>query len=432
MAYMAFKFRAYPTEEQEVLLAKTFGCVRFVYNTLLAAAIESYTTTHKFTFGTPATLKPSYPWLAEVDCYALCNAQLHLKAAFSNFLRDRKKHSNRKCGFPKYKSKKSTHKSYTTNLVNNNIRKEEGKLRLPKLGLLKVIFHRRVEGTALKSATVSQDPSGKYFVSLLVEHTPPKPHKWKPSSAKVVGLDFSFKHLVVTNTGMKIKYPQWFTTMAEKLAQEQRRLSRKHPGSKSYTKQRIRVARVYERMHNQRLDFLHKLAKSIVDQYDVVVVETINLQGLARKGPHRRFGKTISSLSFGMFRTMLQQGCERLGKLFVTAPRYFPSSQLCSMCGFKNHEVKDLAVRSWECPYCGTFHDRDINAAQNLVLYYHQYYCFDKEYTSKPTHASWGSNAGGEAAITQDLGPSASKPRRTQKSCTTVDRCKPLRLRRGS
>ena len=374
MAYKAFKFRTYPTPAQEVLLAKTFGCTRFIYNQLLAAAIESYDTTKKFDFPTPATLKPTYPWLAEVDSLALCNAQLQLKTAFSNFLRDRKKKTNRKCGFPKFKNKKTTHKSYTTNLVNDNIRKEEGKLRLPKLGLLKVVFHRRVEGTALKSATVSQDPSGKYYVSLLVEYTPPKPHKWKPATARVVGLDFSFKHLVVTNTGTKVKYPRWLEEVEEKLAQEQRRLSRKQKGSNNKEKQRVKVARVYERLRNRRLDWLHKLVKTIVTKFDVVVVEDINLVAMAKKGPHRRFGKTLSSLSFGLFRTLLQQSCERLGKLFVVASRWYPSSQLCSACGFKNHEVKDLAVRSWECPCCGTMHDRDVNAAQNLVNWYHQYY----------------------------------------------------------
>lgn len=359
MAYKAYKYRIYPAPQQAELINKTIGSSRFVYNMLLADAKEQHEKTGKSKVRTPKFLKDKYEWLKEVDSLALCNAQLHLQTAYRNFF-------SRTGSFPKFHSKHSPSQSYTTNNNAGQIRIEKGKLRLPKIGLVNIVLHRLCKGK-IKSVTVSRTPTGKYFASILTEQEP-ETIKKDISQEKVLGIDMSFKELAVYSDGTKAKYPMFYRKAQRKLAHVQRNFSRTKAGSKRHEKARLRVSRAYEKVSNQRKDFLDKESHRIATSFDTVVVEDINMRSLANKG--MRNGKTVSDIGFGTFSSMLAYKlARRLGKL-VKADRFYPSSQLCSMCGFRNIAVKDLSVREWTCPECGASHDRDINAAINLKNYY--------------------------------------------------------------
>jgi putative transposase len=394
-------------------MARTFGCVRFCWNLMLQDLKQNYNDTKDLSFPTPASYKQTHEFLKEVDSLALCNAQLNLGAALKRFLKERGLKKKRKSGFPQWKTRKGSRKSYTTNCVNGNLRIEEGKLRLPKLGLLEVVFHRRVVGV-IKSCTVFQDPSGKHFVSILTEQQDPVVPVIDTDD--IVGLDFSFHDLVVTSEGARLKCPRWFRDQQKRLARAQRSLARRVYGSGGYDKQKLKIARIHERIRNRRLDFLRKVSKRILDHHDVVVVEDIDLSGMAKRGKRRKFGRVIADLGFGIFRDLLQQGAETRGKLFVKADRWFPSSQLCSKCGYRNHGTKDLSVRTWDCPECHQHHDRDQNAGQNLVQWYRN---------NRSTGALPGIHAEGAVASTVGRKPNGKQPRRTRKRCGTIDLASP-------
>ena len=357
--YKAYKYRIYPTQEQAEQINKTIGCARFVYNALLADAKEQYEKTGKSKIKTPASLKLKYEWLKEVDSYALCNAQLNIMTAYSRFY-------NKKSAFPKFHCKRNSKQSYKTCGNRNKIRLENGKLRLPKIGLLRIKLHRQYKGK-IKSAIIRKTSTNKYFVSILTEQTPEVIEK-DITQEKVLGIDMSFKELAVYSDGTKAKYPMYFRKAQKKLAHAQRNFSRTQKGSKRHEKARLKVAKVYEKISNQRKDFLEKESTRIAKEYNVIVIEKLNMHHMANK--KIKFGKTVNDISFGMFKEMLRYKLSNnLGQL-IEADRYYPSSQLCSNCGFKNIAVKNLAVREWDCPQCGYHHDRDINAAINLKNYY--------------------------------------------------------------
>lgn len=359
MSYVTYKYRIYPTQEQTQLINKTIGCARFVYNTLLADCKKQYEKTGKSKIKTPASLKNEYEWLKEVDSFALCNVQLHLQTAYKNFF-------SKKSGFPEFHSKHKSAMTYTTNNNAGQIRIEKEKLRLPKVGLVKIVLHRFCKG-AIKSVTVSKTKTNKYFVSILTEQQPAIIEK-DITQEKVLGIDMSFKELAVYSDGTKAKYPMYYRKSQKELAHMQRNFSRTKVGSKRHEKARLRVARMYEKISNQRKDFLDKESYRIATAYDTVVIEDINMRSLANKG--MRNGKTVGDIGFGEFRRMLEYKMNRnLGQL-IKADKFYPSSQLCSVCGFKNIAVKNLNVREWTCPECNTHHDRDVNAALNLVKYY--------------------------------------------------------------
>jgi putative transposase len=376
MIRRGYQFRAYPTEEQAVLLQKTFGCVRFVYNKLLEESKERYKKTGTAGVSTPAKLKPSFPFLKEVDSMALCNAQLHLKSSFTNFFEGIKnaksKKTKNKVGFPKWKTRKRSRRAYTTNNINNNIRIEKGKLRLPKLGLVEVVFHRRVEGT-LKSVTISQEPSGKYYVSILAEQRVDRcPEEGRRERVRsVLGLDLSFAHCAVLSSGERTNFQRFYREMEAKLRRANQRLHKKEKGSKNREKARRAVAILHEKIRKRRLDFLHQLSSSIAKKYSVVVVEDIALQTMSR-----RFGKSVSDIGFGHLKVLLGYKLEAKGGKLYVAPKYFPSTQQCSACqaltGPKG--LEGLKIRSWCCRACHVVHDRDKNAAKNLVTWYLETY----------------------------------------------------------
>ena len=357
-AQRAYRFRLYPGREQEKLFHRTFGCCRFVYNRMLADKKAMYEETGKTKRLTPAGYKKDFPWLKEVDSLALANVQLHLEAAFARFFEPGK---NR---YPRFKSKHRSRKSYTTNVVNGNITLEDGRLRLPKAGPVRIRQHRRIpEGYVLKSVTVSMEPSGKYYASLLYEY--PARENQTPGAdredAKALGIDFAMRGMAVFSDGSRAEYPGYYRLAQERLARDQRRLSKCKKGSRNYEKQKRRVALRHEKIRNQRKDYLHKLSRDLADRYDVIAVEDIDMQAMSRS---LHFGKSVADNSFGAFRTMLAYKLEEQGKAFVKVGRFFPSSKMCSRCGNVKKELR-LDERVYRCS-CGLCMDRDLNAAVNI------------------------------------------------------------------
>lgn len=351
----AYKFQIYPNTEQITLIQKTFGCVRFLYNRMLSDKKAYYDRTKESLHVTPAQYKKEFPWLKEVDSLALANAAQNLKTAYEGFFRLPER------GFPKFKSKHKSRKSYTTNNVNGNIRMEEGRLKLPKMGFIKLKQHREIpEGYVLKSVTVSQTSSGRYEASILFFYES-QVEQQEPHS--FIGLDFSMKELYVDSNGNQASYPRYYRKSEKKLKREQRKLSHMQKGSRNRRKQRKKVAGFYEKVSNQRKDFLHKKSRKLVDAYDAVCIETLNMHSMAGS---LHFGKSVHDNGWGMFVSFLEYKAKDRGKKVIKVDKFFPSSQLCHDCGFQNPEVKDLSIREWICPACGAFHNRDVNAAVNI------------------------------------------------------------------
>ena len=351
----AYKFRIYPNTEQQIILAKTFGCVRFIYNQMLSDKINHYEETKQKLNNTPAQYKSKFPWLKEVDSLALANAQMNLQTAYNSFFR------NPKIGFPKFKSKKSNRRSYTTNCVNGNISIDNGFLKLPKVGLVKLKQHRLIlSNYKLKSVTISQTPSGKYYASVLFEY---ENQIQEQELHDFLGLDFSMHGLYKDSNGNEPAYPRYYRQAEERLKREQRKLSLMQKGSKNRSRQRIKVANLHEKVANQRKDFLHKQSRQIVNAYDCVCIENLDMKAMSQS---LNFGKSIADDGWGMFVTFLKYKLEETGKRLVKVNKFFASSQICNVCGYKNTATKNLSIRAWDCPKCGAHHDRDINAAINI------------------------------------------------------------------
>ncbi|WP_058306199.1 RNA-guided endonuclease TnpB family protein [Gracilibacillus massiliensis] len=353
----AYKFRVYPTEEQALMIHKTFGCVRFVYNKMLAERKETYDhlkddkeTLKKVKLPTPAKYKQEYAWLKEVDSLALVNAQRNLDKAYKAFFKGIAK-------FPKFKSKR--HKqSYTTNVVNGNIQLLNGYIQLPKLKRLKMKQHREIPSEhTLKSCTLSITSSGKYYISILTAYEkqidPKEIHT-------MVGLDFTMDGLFVDSDGKKANYPKFYRQMLGKLAIEQRKLSRKKKGSSNWNKQRIRVANMQEKVANQRKNSLHHLSKELVTHYDAVVIEDLDMKGMSQA---LQFGKSVADNGWGMFTSFLKYKLKEQGKHLIKVDKWFPSSKTCSSCG--NIQPMPMNMRVYACS-CGLKLDRDYNAALNI------------------------------------------------------------------
>ena len=355
----AFKFRIYPNQEQQKLINQTFGCVRFVYNHFLNQRNELYkieqkSTTYVNQAKELTLLKQNLTWLKEVDSVSLQSALRNLDTAFKNFFSKRAK-------FPKFKSKKNNVKSYTAKNTNHSIRIENGKLKFPKLGFLKVKLHREIPlEYKILSATVSQEPTGAYFVSIITEFE--KEIIQVPSNNNVVGLDFSMKELFVSSENQRADYPRFFRLLESKLIKEQRSLSRKVKFSSNWYKQKTKVAKIHDQIKNSRLDFLHKLSTELVKKYNAIAIEDLNMKGMSQA---LKFGKSVSDNGWGMFTTMLKYKTELSGKQLIKIDKYFPSSQLCSCCGQVNPATKNLNYRWFTCD-CGNSIDRDLNAAINI------------------------------------------------------------------
>ena len=363
----AIKYRLYPTSEQKIMFAKTFGCCRKVYNLMLSEKIESYKTTGKFVAVTPAKYKKDFPYLKEVDSLALANVQLNLQSAFRNhFDRNRRK----KTGFPKFKSAKHSRKSYTTNNQNGTVAIIDSRyIRLPKIGKVKAVIH-RVPGTdwKLKSATVSCSSDDRYYVSVLFEYEN-SASAYVADENNAIGMDYASDGLYVDDKGNIGTNHKFYRESHKKLAKEQRKLSRKKGSRKgedkshNYLKQQRKVNRIYTHIANQRKDNLHKISAEIANQYDIVCVENLNMRNMANRGFGN--GKATLDNGYGMFLDMLEYKLANRGKYLVKVDKWYPSSQICHCCGKRHPEMKDLRIRTMRCE-CGYVMDRDRNAAMNI------------------------------------------------------------------
>lgn len=367
MANRAIKCRLYPTTEQEIMFAKTFGCCRKVYNLMLSDKIESYQSVGKFISVTPAQYKQAYPFLKEVDSLALANTQLNLQDAFKNHFDKSHKKNN---GFPKYKSAKHSRKSYTTNNQHGTVTLTDNSIRLPKIGFVKAVIHRKPDDNwVIKSATVSQESDGTYYVSVLFEYEAAA-NTYAADTTNAIGLDYASDGLYVDNKGNVGTNHKYYRDSHKKLAKAQRRLSRKkgtkkhETKSNNYLKQQRKVNKIHRHISNQRLDNLHKISTEIANQYDVVCVESLNMKSMANKGFGN--GKATLDNGYGMFLSMLEYKLADRNKYLIKVDKWFPSSQICHCCGTLHPEMKNLAVRKMVCD-CGMVISRDQNAAINIM-----------------------------------------------------------------
>lgn len=355
--YKAYKFRIYPTDEQALLICKTLGCVRFVYNKMLEERIELYekykddkVQLAKQKLPTPAKYKTEFEWLKEVDSLALANAQLNLQAAYQNFFSGQN-------DFPTFKSKRSR-KTYTTNFVNGNIMLISGQLKLPKLKMVRIKQHRKIPPHhKIKACTISMTSTGKYYASILTEYE----QEIKPKQIKeVVGLDFSMSELYVSSENKRANYPRYYRQMLDKLTKAQRILSKRKKGSARWKKQRLVVAKLHEKVANQRKNFLHHRSKELADNFDMVAIEDLNMKAMS-KALH--FGKSIADNGWGMFTTFLEYKLTEQGKKPIKINKWFPSTKKCSCCGAEKN--MPLSERTYQCS-CGYTADRDHNSAINI------------------------------------------------------------------
>lgn len=367
MANKAIKYRVYPTTEQSVMFAKTFGCCLKVYNLMLSDKIEGYKLTGKFPTVTPAKYKKDYPYLKEVDSLALANKQMDLQAAFRNrFSKSRKK----KNGFPKFKSAKHSHKAYTTNNQKGTVAIIDNKyIKLPKIGKIKAVIHRVPnDGWVIKSATVLQAPDCSYYISILFEFS--NVNTYVADKNNAIGLDYASNGLYVDNNGNIGTNHKYYHESHKKLAKAQHRLSRmrgskKHETkSNNYVKQLRKVNKIHRHIANQRLDNLHKISTEIANQYDVVCVESLNMRSMSNKGFGN--GKATLDNGYGMFLSMLKYKLSDRNKYIIKIDKWFPSSQVCHCCGTLHPEMKNLAIRKMICD-CGLTMNRDQNAAINIL-----------------------------------------------------------------
>ena len=361
----AIKYRLYPTTEQCIMFAKTFGCCRKVYNLMLDDKISSYQESGRFVSVTPAMYKKDYPYLREVDSLALANVQLNLQKAFKACFDKTRKKQN---GFPKFKSAKHSRKAYTTNNQHGTVAVMERAIKLPKIGRVKAVIH-RVPDTdwILKSATISQEPDGRYYASVLFEYE--KPATKVPVSDSVIGLDYASDGLYVDDKGNTGSNHKYYRESHAKLAKAQRRLSGMQGSQKgeakscNYIKQLRKVNKIHRHIRNQRLDHLHKLSTETANRYDVVCAEFLNMRSMANKGFGN--GKATMDNGYGLFLNILEYKLADRGKHLVRVDRWYPSSQICHRCGIMHPEMKDLRIRTMQCS-CGLVMNRDQNAAINI------------------------------------------------------------------
>lgn len=350
----AYKFRLYPNSEQINKINQTIGSARFIYNKMLEDKISHYEKHKQSLNNTPAQYKKEYDFLKEVDSQALSQSHQDLNASYRNFFRTKK-------GFPKFK-KKGVKDSYRSCVINNNIRIEDGFLKLPKIGLVPIRMERQFpQGSKIKNVTISKTKTNKYFASIQFEI---QKNIKQVNPESFLGLDYSMSAFFVDSEGNKGDYPKFYRMAYENLAKEQRKLSKMKKYSNNYYKQKAQISKIHEKIANQRKDFLHKMSRKIANSYDVVCVENLNMKAMSQMF---KFGKSVHDNGWGMFVSMLEYKLTELGKFLIKADKFFPSTKQCSSCG--NKQEIPLSVRTYECPTCDLEIDRDLNAALNLKQY---------------------------------------------------------------
>jgi putative transposase len=354
---MAFKYRIYPSKKQTILFNKSFGCNRYIFNYFLNHKIEEYKETKKSVSYKECSsiltgLKFNLEWLKEIDSISLQQTLRDLDKAYKNFFKG--------YGFPKFKSKHNHFHSYRTQMVNDNIQVENNKIKLPKIGLVKIKYHRKHKGRIL-NATISKTNTNKFYVSLCCEIDAIEKF---PRLTTTIGIDVGIKSFCVTSNNEIVDNPKFLDKYYKKLIKAQRRLSSKTKGSNNFYKARIKLAKIHEQISNCRLDFLHKLSSRLINENQVICLENLKIKSMLK---NNKLSKAISDVSWYKFRQLLEYKASWYGRIISVIDTYYPSSQICSNCGFKNEEVKNLSVRAWECPSCKAYHkNRDINASINI------------------------------------------------------------------
>ena len=352
--YKAYKYRIYPNTEQEIALAKSFGCCRWFWNYSLNLCQETYKATGKgltrrVIQGLLPRLKKEYPWLTDAYSQCLQVVALNLSTAYKNFFEKRAR-------LPRFKSKHGRQSiSYPA-----HIKIEGDYLKLPgKVGLVYCVRHRNFEGT-IKTVTVSKNPDGKYYASVLVDDGQDQPES--TTEGKAVGIDLGLTHFCITSNGSKFDNPKHFAKHQRNLKRKQQKLSRKKKGSELWQKARVAVAKVHSKISRCREDFLHKVSRKILNENQVIAVENLNVKCMVR---NHNLAKAISDCGWGMFCTMLKYKAENEGKIYIEVDRWFPSSKTCNVC-LNQVGSLPLDLRNWTCENCQTTHDRDINASINI------------------------------------------------------------------
>ena len=365
---ITYRFRIYPTHDQEKLIQKTFGCCRFVYNYFLNQRIETFKAEGRTVGWSEQSrcltqLKKQLTWLKEVD-YSPLQAELkNIDRAFSQYFSSFKKQRGKKWAYPKFKSKHHDKKSYTTKNHKGphpDVYISGRYIKLPKVGMAKCRISRNVDGRIL-NATIEQNKAGKYFVYLCCTDVD---IDRLPSTGAVVGIDVGIKDFAITSDGRKYSNHRFLKSSEKKLVKLQRQLSRKTRGSSNWEKQRVKVARCHEHIANQRRDNMQKLTTDLIRKYDKICIENLHVDGLKRN--HNMAG-AVSDVAFYEFRRELEYKAAWYGRIVSVIDAFYPSSQLCHCCGYRNADTKNMSVREWTCPKCGTHHDRDENAAINIL-----------------------------------------------------------------
>ena len=355
--FKAFKYRLYPTISQAEKINRNIGCARFVYNQLLDDRIKVYKETKQKSKKTYSVLKEEHEFLKQADSRALKNAQAHLDEAYNKFFKEPS------TGFPKFKAKRKSRWSYTTDNNNNAIHFKGNRLQLPKIGAVKVAQHIDIEGRII-TATISHERSGEYYASVLCEIEQPVSLQ---ETEKKVGIDLGLHDIIVCSDGQRVEAPKHFRKAQNKLAKAQRKFARTQKGSNGHEKQRIKVAKCYQKIKNQRKDFLHKLSTKLINENQVICLEDLSVKGMQK---NHNLAKSVSDASFAKFVNMIEYKASWYGRTVVKIDRFYPSTQICNSCGFQNTSLrgmKGLKVREWVCPECGEVHDRDYNASRNIL-----------------------------------------------------------------